>query len=293
MSSIVSKGDTYKTVQGEGVLQETREDGFHVVTLSNWELAYGCKVQVFTKKIWKGTMVGKQEFIGREDCWDYMRALRDSLQRDDVLTGKPLSVVSALLDAHPNAAKKKGASGVKSIKYAEHKEYTGTMCFMVIRNDGSEEDFSFRKSIEILFPRTTGAPIKIPGESKRMARSARDSKPQHEDIPGCLVKVDGLEPDIRFTTVKDALNAEDKVKFVEMFGTYAEVRFDTAESAAKAAETVKDINGSMVSVTVLTGEEEKKNLERNAEARRNSRSGGKRDRGRQGGRRGGKFQRKR
>ena len=54
MSPMISEGLKYSTPHGEGVLQQTRPDGFNVLTLSNWELADGCKVRVYTKDVWRG-----------------------------------------------------------------------------------------------------------------------------------------------------------------------------------------------------------------------------------------------
>ena len=41
--------------------------------------------------------------------------------------------------------------GFASFKYDEHPEYTGTMCIFIVRTDGSSEDFSFRKCLDVVF----------------------------------------------------------------------------------------------------------------------------------------------
>ena len=52
--------------------------------------------------------------------------------------------------AHPEAEKKIGA-GVKTFQIRNHPEHD-TRCYMVMRVDGTCEDFSYRKCVEILFP---------------------------------------------------------------------------------------------------------------------------------------------
>ena len=54
MSAMIPEGLKYSTPHGEGVLQQTRPDGFNVLTLSSWKLADGCKVRVYTKDVWRG-----------------------------------------------------------------------------------------------------------------------------------------------------------------------------------------------------------------------------------------------
>ena len=138
-----------QTPMGQGNLVLTREDGFHKIVLG-WRLANNSEAIIYTKnaqKVYSGPQqVGDMKFEDRKHCWSYMCALRDSLSRNQVLVGKALTVLQGLLDVHPNAAQKKGC-GVKDIKYGEHPTYTGTMCFIVVREDGTEEDFSFRKSV--------------------------------------------------------------------------------------------------------------------------------------------------
>ena len=46
---------------------------------------------------------------------------------------------------------RKVGCGVSHFKYDEHPEYTGTMCFFIVRTDGTSEDFSFRKCLDIVF----------------------------------------------------------------------------------------------------------------------------------------------
>ncbi|EEH57755.1 uncharacterized protein MICPUCDRAFT_16484 [Micromonas pusilla CCMP1545] len=59
-------------------------------------------------------------------------------------------VEPCLRTAHPDAEKKIG-SGIKAFQIRTHPEHE-TRCYTVIRTDGTTEDFSYRKCVEVLFP---------------------------------------------------------------------------------------------------------------------------------------------
>ncbi|KAJ4746772.1 DNA-directed RNA polymerase subunit [Rhynchospora pubera] len=50
------------------------------------------------------------------------------------------------LTYHPRGVQKRGI-GVKAIKIGQSQEHDGSRCFILVRNNGSEEDFSYRKCI--------------------------------------------------------------------------------------------------------------------------------------------------
>jgi len=55
------------------------------------------------------------------------------------------------LEYHPKAALKKGC-GVSKIKIGSVPEHEDTLCFFIERTDGTEEDFSYLKSISNIAP---------------------------------------------------------------------------------------------------------------------------------------------
>lgn len=233
--------------------------------------------------------LGEMTFKDKAECWGYMRALRDSLIRGATVEGKAHTVLKALLEKHPKYDQKVGC-GFASFKYDEHPEYTGTMCFFIVRTDGSSEDFSFRKCLDVVF-----------GTQSKNHRDGKRKFKQPKMKLGTVLKVDGLDDiknkgiNIDFKLIKESFSAIGNVEFVEMFENYAEVRFSEQTDAKKACEDVKDISGEQIFVSMLAEEDEKKHFERFYESRqyKTRRSGGKNSRNaRRGGRRGGRGRRR-
>ena len=291
------------TKLGPATYLNTREDGVRILELS-WELANNSKAILYTKEINLvktvkfGGKLGEMTFQNKEECWSYMRALRDSLIRGATVDGKAATVLKALLEKHPKYLEKIGC-GFASFKYDEHPEYTGTMCFFIVRTDGTCEDFSFRKCLDVVFG--TQSRKKTPRSTDRRDNKRKFKAPVMK--PGTVLKVDGLDDlkkkgvDIHFSQIKEAFGAAGKVEFVEMFENHAEVRFSEVENAKKACEDIKDINGEQIFVSMLPEEEEKKHFERSIEMKKQSKNrkqGGGRGRfGKGKGRRGGNFNRRR
>lgn len=259
----------------------------------SWKLANNSTAILYTKehnmvKVAADGKLGEMTFSNKEECWSYMRALRDSLIRGATVEGKAATVLKALLEKHPKYEQKIGC-GFSSFKYDEHPEYTGTMCFFIVRTDGTCEDFSFRKCLDIVFGTQS--------KNKRDGKNANKRKFKPAELKaGTVLKVAGLDAikekgiKISFHHVKDAFKTVGDVEFVEMFEEHAEVRFSDAEIARKACEDVKDIDGQQIYVSILTGEEEQKHFERVLEKRRNSKKKKPFRNGHRHGRRGrGKF----
>jgi hypothetical protein len=62
------------TQLGEGIMTESRPDGFQVIELTSWELAYNCKVQVFTKH--SSSLEGTFLDVSIDDCSDSTLQIR-------------------------------------------------------------------------------------------------------------------------------------------------------------------------------------------------------------------------
>ena len=264
----------------------TREDGVRVLHLT-WKLANNSKAVLFTKehnmiKIAFDGKVGDMTFSSKEECWSYMRALRDSLIRGATVEGKAATVLSALLEKHPKYAEKVGC-GVSHFKYDEHPEYTGTMCFFIVRTDGTSEDFSFRKCLDIVFGTQSR-------QKPRDGRHRGDKRKRNEPEMklGTVIKVGGLDRikekgvEIKFRDLKEAFGVVGGVEWVEMFESHAEIRFSKAEDAKNACAGIENVKNELVDVTMLPEVDERKHFERYFASKKNkpSRHGGRRGRGR-------------
>jgi hypothetical protein len=60
-------------------------------------------------------------------------------------------ILDLLCKGHPNHEEKVG-KGVAYVKTGQHSEYTDTKCFLIVRVDGSEVDFSYYKCCGRIFP---------------------------------------------------------------------------------------------------------------------------------------------
>ena len=89
-------------------------------------------------------MLGGECFATREALEDRCRSILYALPAGDSLGAGSLAFMRTLLDRHPRAAEKIGA-GVAAIATAT--EHRGTRHFVVVRTDGSREDFSFKSCV--------------------------------------------------------------------------------------------------------------------------------------------------
>ena len=203
-------------------------------------------------KIASDGKVGDMTFSSKEECWSYMRALRDSLIRGATVEGKAATVLSALLEKHLNTRRKSAA--VSHFKYDEHPEYTGTMCFFIVRTDGTSEDFSFRKCLDIVFGTQSR---QKPRDGRHRGDKRKRSEPEMK--LGTVIKVSGLERikeqgvEIKFRDLKEAFGVVGAVEWVEMFENHAEIRFSKAEDAKKACADIENVKNELVDVSMLRG----------------------------------------
>ncbi|KAI4327021.1 hypothetical protein L6164_019526 [Bauhinia variegata] len=66
---------------------------------------------------------------------------------DQKLSERDKSTMRSALYFHPHKNKKLG-TGVQDIKVGWHPLYQNTRCFLIVRSDGSVEDFSCHKCIQ-------------------------------------------------------------------------------------------------------------------------------------------------
>ena len=108
------------------------------------------------KKEWTPVKLGPKSFAAPEEMIKYFSWILNNMTVNQDMNDYELMVVEACLrDAHPEADKKIGC-GVKTFQIRNHPEHD-TRCYMVLRTDGSCEDFSYRKCVEALFPGFTPA----------------------------------------------------------------------------------------------------------------------------------------
>ena len=108
------------------------------------------------KKEWTPVKLGPKSFAAPEEMIKYFSWILNNMTVNQDMNDYEFMVVDACLRrAHPEADKKIGC-GVKTFQIRNHPEHD-TRCYMVLRTDGSCEDFSYRKCVEALFPGFTPA----------------------------------------------------------------------------------------------------------------------------------------
>ena len=114
--------------------------------------------------------LGPKTFETPEDMVKYFSWILNNMTiNQDMNDYERMVVEPCLRTAHPDAEKKIG-SGIKAFQIRTHPEHE-TRCYTVIRTDGTTEDFSYRKCVEVLFPGyTPNAPKNSGGRGGRPRR---------------------------------------------------------------------------------------------------------------------------
>jgi len=107
------------------------------------------------KREWTAVKLGPKTFASPEEMIKYFSWILNNMTVNQDMNDYEFMVVDECLRRHPDADKKIGA-GVKTFQIRNHPEHD-TRCYMVVRTDGSCEDFSYRKCVEVLFPGFTNA----------------------------------------------------------------------------------------------------------------------------------------
>eukprot|EP00854_Cymbomonas_tetramitiformis_P013980 gene13980-16525_t len=95
--------------------------------------------------------LGPKTFTNITDTYNYFSVLRRECTLNQPLNEYEYRVcVELLKQGHHDVGSKIGC-GLKAIKVVEHESWE-SRCFMIVRTDGSTDDFSTRKCIEALFP---------------------------------------------------------------------------------------------------------------------------------------------
>ncbi|KAK4338358.1 hypothetical protein RND71_042845 [Anisodus tanguticus] len=91
-----------------------------------------------------------RSFLSFNDIKKLSQALKQMLSKyaiDRELSEADKSIVMMALHFHPRRSEKIG-KGALEIKIGYHKEYEDSRCFMLVRTDGTVEDFSYRKCLQ-------------------------------------------------------------------------------------------------------------------------------------------------
>ncbi|XP_055821431.1 DNA-directed RNA polymerase IV subunit 1 [Solanum dulcamara] len=91
-----------------------------------------------------------RSFLSFNDIKKLSQSLKQMLSKyaiDRELSEADKSIVMMALQFHPRRSEKIG-KGAQEIKIGYHKEYEDSRCFMLVRSDGTVEDFSYRKCMQ-------------------------------------------------------------------------------------------------------------------------------------------------
>ena len=176
---------------------------------------------------WQHTL-GGVTYTTREDVVTYARSLiaEGSAVEGGALSEEAQKFVTDLLAHHANPAEKTGP-GIQSVKVGFNPEFPDTKCFVLVRNDGTEVDFSYLKCIEKIFPKLEGGKGRGgPSNNKRKLEDAGGS-PAAKRGPAADAAASSSEPLEPFTkgcllVIKDLAEGSTihglKAKFVEAVG---------------------------------------------------------------------------
>lgn len=221
----------------------------------------------------KTVSLGGMDFSSRDEVVTYARGLiaEGDAAEDGAISAEGQTFVKEVLKLHEKADEKTGP-GVKRIKVGRNPDFPETSCFVVVRTDDTEVDFSYIKCLNKVFPLppraspASGKKRKDNGGSDRAVRQKTDEGSSSGEgkggAPGevqyevgkiivCKELPDGFD---RHSLAEKFGGKEGGCAFVEMVPDVplAYVRFQDAESAKKAV-SVEGVG----QVAVLEGEDEK------------------------------------
>ncbi|KAF4369512.1 hypothetical protein F8388_019381 [Cannabis sativa] len=115
-------------------------------------------VKMFARLLSKLGILNIKKYLNVNDIWKLECDLQSILKKyeiDERLNDVDKSILLFALNFHPEKDRKIGV-GAQDIKVAYHKEHENSRCFMLVRVDGTVEDFSYRKcvrgALEIIDP---------------------------------------------------------------------------------------------------------------------------------------------
>ena len=160
------------------------------------------------KREWTAVKLGPKTFASPEEMIKYFSWILNNMTVNQDMNDYEFMVVDECLRRHPDADKKIGA-GVKTFQIRNHPEHD-TRCYMVVRTDGSCEDFSYRKCVEVLFPGFTNA-VRSGGGGGRGGRgSGRGGGEAAADAAGVDVEAEAAAERPRVTSRRVSTHHTDR-----------------------------------------------------------------------------------
>mmetsp|Transcript_39527 Transcript_39527/g.65542 ORF Transcript_39527/g.65542 Transcript_39527/m.65542 type:complete len:468 (-) Transcript_39527:500-1903(-) len=249
----------------------------------------GTKVRVHPSLVKPSEVtLGGKLFKSRAEVVAYAQPL---LKGDETLSDEHAQFVKDLLQHHQNPKEKEG-SGIVSVKAGYNPDFPDTKCFVLVRSDETEMDFSYVKCLNNIFPMEVEPFQKRFNRNKRKAAGAEsegastsEAQPPADDYTkGTIVLIRELPEGNDILKLRQAFGVAGTVRFVELVPDQplAYVRFEKAEHATKALEVT-----GLGELSLLEGEDEKQYWEKIGIDKGGKGKGGRGGRGR-GGKGGGK-----
>ncbi|GHO58337.1 DCL family protein [Ktedonobacter robiniae] len=91
-------------------------------------------------------VIGEATFRNKEDLEKYLQHILYSYQSGEVLNSQHTRFLLALLHNHPKAEEKFGC-GIQAFVVRQNPRFTTKRFFYLVRLDGTEDDFSFKKCL--------------------------------------------------------------------------------------------------------------------------------------------------
>ena len=99
----------------------------------------------------KPVTLGPMTFASGDAIMEYFGRLRNELTLDQNMNEYEARTTEALLRLGHEEAERKIGCGIRNFQIRKHPAH-GTRCFMIVREDNTMEDFSYRKCAVRLFP---------------------------------------------------------------------------------------------------------------------------------------------
>mmetsp|Transcript_28741 Transcript_28741/g.28422 ORF Transcript_28741/g.28422 Transcript_28741/m.28422 type:complete len:147 (-) Transcript_28741:8-448(-) len=133
---------TVKKLVGDELLEFWKENGSHFDQCNN------SNKKRKVEKSRKGLNIGGKYFGSVAKLKDYLKSLLNSSPEGKPVDPQYHTLLEALLKLHPEFESK--SVGLKTFSVDKHPSHPESKCFFIIREDGSQEDFSVTKCLEQL-----------------------------------------------------------------------------------------------------------------------------------------------
>jgi hypothetical protein len=213
--------------------------------------------------------LGDKEFKNKNEV---VTALRGMLEKGGELDDVQSAILKDVLSHHDKVKDKEG-NGIKAFKVGSNPKFPGTKCFIIVRQDDVEEDFSYVKCVDNMYPHAAKAAKDAKIMNTRKRKAAGVDEPPTKRGPAAAAPAASEEPSFEVGTIivckslpegSTVPSLREKfggvpskgghVKFVEIAEEQplAFIRFDSAKEASDAL----NVEGAG-ELSLLTGDDEK------------------------------------